>query len=137
MKRRPITPFIRIIRGWKVGLLVFTTLGGLLAWYSITGKTLSIKNTILLVGCCIIVSIIVAYFKGRISFIPQILIDQLHDDGQYACKFSTRESLSYACELTKNFYRSEYVEPNIVEIRICRCRKLYRRIMCLFWCSRL
>lgn len=99
----------------KYFLIIITTLGtiaGLLSW---TGNTISLKTVIELVLACVAISVLLGLRKEYQDVFPDEIVDELSSDQHYQCTFCSREQLEKACDMTKPYYKDEYVSSNIAE----------------------
>ena len=117
LKRIPPTWWVRIKAGRKVGFAAFVIVTGLasaiITSVSATQMRVPWKVIIFIGLICVAIGIIASYLKGRVTILPFALIDEMSSDGIYVCRFCSEESLREACELTRPFYGSEYVEADI------------------------
>ena len=95
-------------------LLGFSTVLGFL--FTLVGSELRSAGTILLVVIgVLVVSAVCAWFWGRSTLVPVILVEEMKEREQYEARYCTLEHLQEACEMTKPYYGHEYVEGNIAE----------------------
>lgn len=98
------------------GGLFFTVLVAIVGLVSAAGKTVPLTTSVLYGGgLSFIVGIVGAYFKGQLSQIPDLFVDDQNAESPYGVELCPRKRLEEACELTRPSYRSEYVPPEIAE----------------------
>ena len=84
--------------------------------FTLVGSELRSAGTILLVVIgVLVVSAVCAWFWGRSTLVPVILVEEMKEKEQYEARYCTPEHLQEACEMTKPYYGHEYVEGNIAE----------------------
>ncbi len=66
-------------------------------------------------AACVAIGSVVAYVRGRMKLLPDCLIDDMSSDGAYECRYISGKGLREACELTRPYYRHEYVPGEIAE----------------------
>ena len=97
-------------------MLAVATVGGfILGGISVAGIHVSTR---LIIGCgiiLVILTLLVAYLRGRMKLLPALFVDEMGLDGPYVCDFCSSNNLREACELTKPFYGHEYVDCSIAE----------------------
>lgn len=80
-----------------------------------TGQSISLSYYISSAFICLLLALTVAYTKGHLTLLPDSLVDEMSSDEHYFCKFSSTEHLREACEMTKPYYRNDYVSADIAE----------------------
>lgn len=116
MKRVAPNWWIRLKSGYRFGLTVFIAAVGIIGAV-ITGiaSTGTLLNRWVIGGsfalCCSI-GLLAGYVKGRVTLLPDSLVDEMGSDGGYVCTFCSPANLREACELTRPYYRHEYVAPD-------------------------
>ena len=119
LKRVPATLCRRLAAGWKAGVAAFVsigTVGGTLASiYAVTGGVLDIdtRGAIVIIAACVVLSIIVAFARGRLKALPDSIIDEMSAESPYACDYCSKEHLNQACDMTKPYYGDEYVDGRV------------------------
>lgn len=78
-----------------------------------TGAVVSVPLVVGSAVGCGVAGVAAAYIKGRLSQIPDSLVDDVSADGIYDCTFCTEDRLREAVALTKPFYKHEYVGPDV------------------------
>lgn len=115
MKRRMPTFVDRIKRGWKTGLAVLLPVIAVTSWVTssigLSGWLVFVVGTFVSLA----VAIIAALVHGKLVYIPPIIVDVIGCDGEYTCDYAMPQRLSEACELSRPYYGSEYVNATVVE----------------------
>jgi hypothetical protein len=65
------------------------------------------------IAVAIAIGLAAAYIRGRLSQLPDSLIDDVGADGIYRCGFCTEDRLREAVELTKPYYEHEFVAADV------------------------
>lgn len=119
MRRIPPSWFLRMKSGSKTGFAVFMiaiTIGGaIIGAASAMGVVVSKPVIFALSGICIMIGLAACYVRGRMKLLPDSFIDELSTDGKYLCEYCAVDKLREACEMTRPFYKHEYVDPDIAE----------------------
>lgn len=122
MVLKKISPnfWIRIKSGRQAGITFFlttaATAGVIFGGMSVSGVQVSIELIITCGAILIILTFLVAYIRGKMKLLPDILIDEMGLDVPYVCDYCTSDNLREACELTKPFYGHEYVDFPTAEL---------------------
>lgn len=95
--------------GAPVGVAVASLAGALLPPLGLTG--LALVGSIALVGAAS--GLGTAYVRGRYSYIPKIVIDEMGYDKGCVVKRVTAAELQHACEMTRIYYGQEYVDFDV------------------------
>jgi hypothetical protein len=117
--RKPPTFYRRLKKGFPAGVTCLLFLGGLAGiGFRLVPSGTSIPTSIVLgvAAFCIISSIIAAFIKGHISHLPNEIIFDEEEDKSYTAQYATQQSLSEAVELTKPFYRHEFIPASTAEL---------------------
>ena len=98
-----------------VGTTIATAIIAALAIHGVTASWAVVGGPIFAgaIAGSIAVGVAAAYLRGRLSQLPDSLIDDVGADGIYKCGFCTEERLREAVELTKPYYEHEYVAPDV------------------------
>jgi hypothetical protein len=97
--------------GWKAFLGAIGVSGVIITFIAATQVRVPWK-IIWLVGLfCFLVGLLATYVRGRITLLPDSLVDEMNSEGKYVFRFCSEENLREACEMTRPFYGHEYVEP--------------------------
>lgn len=120
MKRITPTWFIRMKAGASIGIKVFGFLFGAIATLTglinASGTIVPWKISILYGGIfSFVVSLISAYCKGQLTFIPDAFIEELGSDIHYTAELCSSIRLKEACDMTKPYYKTEYVPSEVAE----------------------
>jgi hypothetical protein len=105
----------RLRKGAPVGVTVGVTV---LAVAGVVSTILQITGWISLsvvAAVSVLCGIIAAYVRGRFSYIPQMMVDEIGRDNPCYCRRVTSDDLRHACELTKPYYGEEYVDFSVAE----------------------
>ena len=105
----------RLEKGKAVGVTAFVTTAGL---SSIPFASLGVIGWWVLwtvLGFSGAVGLGAAYARGRFSYIPKIVVDEMGRDKGCVCKRLTAGELQQACEMTKTYYGHEYVDFRVAE----------------------
>src|SRR5205809_6749667 len=86
--------------GYAAAAAAFTISATIIGLISATQSRVPWKVVIACLAITIIVFPIAAYVRGRAHLIPDFLIDEMSEDGQYSCEFCSYERLREACEMT-------------------------------------
>jgi hypothetical protein len=97
--------------GWKAFLGAIGISGAVITFIAATQMRVPWKIIFLVGLLCFLFGILVTYIRGRITLLPDSLVDEMNSEGQYVCRFCSEEKLREACEMTRPFYGHEYVEP--------------------------
>lgn len=119
LKRLSPNWWVRIKNGKKVGIGIFLTIIALSKFIipaiGSTGIVVTLTYYIFAGLISIFMGLLAAYLRGRMKLIPDSLLGEIGLDGQYICKFCSVEKFREACEMTKPYYRDEYVPADIAE----------------------
>lgn len=101
--------------GFAAFMIITAMAGVVIGAVNATGVVVS-RQIVLIVGAvCIISGLVTSFIKGRMKLLPDSFIDEVSADGKYTCEYCSADKLHEACEMTKPFYRHEYVDPEIAE----------------------
>lgn len=89
------------------GILVTITVG--------IGITTSVWAISKLTLVCLALSLVGSYLRGRMKYLPDSLVDDMSSDSPYSATFCSAPILREACEMTKPYYKHEYVSADIAE----------------------
>jgi hypothetical protein len=120
MKRITPTWFMRLRAGFRIGIKVccgaFTIIATLTGLLNASGMTVPWRISILYGGILsFVLGSIGAYWKGQLTHIPDAFIDETGSESPYTAEFCTGKRLEEACDMTRPFYRTEYVPTEIAE----------------------
>lgn len=117
LRRTAPTWWQRVMYGAVTGVgatTVAATVSGLLtSGISATGTVVAAPIVVLVVVACLAIGTGAAYVRGRLSQLPDSLIDDAGADSVYKCGFCTEGRLREAVDLTKPYYGHEYVAPDV------------------------
>jgi hypothetical protein len=113
-KRGPPRLFSRISAGRTYGIAT------LLGLFTIEGVGVGLLPPGWIVGTLAMaipptVSAAVAYIAGRFEPLPATLIDELSQDGKYACRPCNKANLKLACDIVRPLFGHDHVDLEILE----------------------
>ena len=120
MKKRAPTIIDRIRFGFRFGIKVFVILSTIattiIGVISATGNFISLDIIFIVVGVCIISSLVASFIKGIGPHVPDFFYDDNESlDGQCTAELCDPKRLEEACEMTKKHYKQEYVPAERAE----------------------
>ena len=105
--------------GFSFGLKLFgimcTTAGTIIGIYSSTGSTIPPLSIYVTALICIIFSLVSSYIAGIGTHMPDIFSDEESIHGNCLAELCPREKLYEACDMTKLYYKNEYVPGDVAE----------------------
>jgi len=117
IKRIPPNWLVRMKSGWKAGVGTSVALSGItgtaITGVAATGTVLGGWEILAAFGICAAVGPVAAWVRGKLTLLPDSLVDELSADGKYACRFCGRDNLRDACDMTRPYYGHSYVEGDV------------------------
>src|ERR1700676_4419171 len=104
LRRVPPSWWIRMKSGWKAGVATSLALTGVagtaISGLAATGLVLTAPELLGGLALCTVSGAAAAWVKGKLTFLPDSFVDELHTNEKYVCRFCNPDNLRDACDLT-------------------------------------
>jgi hypothetical protein len=117
MKRIKPNFLVRIYAGRNAGILFLVGLASVCSFYFgfFAFDKLRVWLIIAIIAASIILAVIVAFFKGKQTIIPNTFIDEFSSDESYSVKFCNTDGLREADEMTKPIFDEAFIPSERIE----------------------
>ena len=109
--------FVRILNGWTAGGTVFLglcTAGGLI-YPLLLPQDLCLFYKLSAFVLILIISVIVAYLKGRHKLLPSTIVDELSEENSYSAVYCSNNGLREADQMTKPYFGHGFIPFDQIE----------------------
>jgi len=119
LRRRAPTFLRRLKSGLPAGGTAFLASSGVagtvISVISATGTVVAMPVIWITGAVCVGTGAVVTLVRGRLKHLPDRIIDDASADGHYTASYCSQQSLSEANDLTRPYYRHEYVSDVVAE----------------------
>lgn len=117
IKRISPNIFVRIYNGKATGISVFLGVGSVIGLFFAIYKPMlfDLQQTATTFFIMIVLSSLVAYFRGQQKLLPNTIIDELSTENKYKISFCDNQSLREADEMTKPYFGSGFIPFDKIE----------------------